>query len=64
MFTHIKINDDALRLLASKRALHVKDYFLNAGGIDPKRIFLIEPESLEPEKKDSVNNSRVDFKLK
>ncbi len=62
--THIQITDDALRLLASKRALSVKDYFLNTGGIDPGRVFLIEPESFKPEENEKLKDSRVDFKLK
>lgn len=64
MFTHIEISADDLRLLASKRALAVKDYFLSAGQIEPERLFLVEPESIQPEEKESVKNSRVDFSLK
>jgi acylphosphatase len=64
IYTHIKITDDDLRLLASKRALNVKDYFLNSGGIAPNRVFLIEPESLQPKENEKLKSSRVDFKLK
>ena len=64
MYTHNVISSDDLRLLASKRALAVKDYFLSAGGVEPDRIFLVEPESIQPEKKESRRDSRVDFTLK
>ena len=64
MFTFIEIKNDDLSLLASKRALAVKDYFLSAGGVEPERIFLVEPEFLQPEEKEALKNSRVDFTLK
>jgi hypothetical protein len=64
IYAYIEINNDDLRLLASRRALRVKDYFLETGQIDPKRIFLIEPESLIAEEKDKQTNSRVGFTLK
>lgn len=64
MYTYIVIKNDDLRLLASKRELAVKDYFLTAGRVGPERIFLVEPESLQPEKKEKLKNSRVDFTLK
>ncbi|MEN8264702.1 MAG: DUF748 domain-containing protein [Nitrospirota bacterium] len=64
IFAHIKLNDDDLRLLAQQRAQKVKDYILNTGQIDGKRVFLIEPETLQPEKKGKMKLSRIDFKLK
>lgn len=64
ILTYIVITDDDLRLLATDRSLKVKDYILQSGEIDPKRIFLTEPESLQPEENEKLRNSRVDFKLK
>jgi hypothetical protein len=64
MLTHIEIKDDDLRQLASQRALKVKDYILRSGQVTADRVFLVEPKSLEPEKKEKLKNSRVDFKLK
>jgi hypothetical protein len=64
ILAHIEINDDNLRLLASERAKKVKDYILQSGEIDAIRIFLIEPETLQTEKKGKMKLSRVDFKLK
>jgi flagellar motor protein MotB len=64
MLTNIKVTDDDLRALASRRALAVKDYILKSGEVEPQRVFLVEPSSLSPEKKEKLSNSRVDFKLK
>ncbi|MFZ5995496.1 MAG: DUF748 domain-containing protein [Thermodesulfobacteriota bacterium] len=64
MFTHIEVKDDDLRLLASQRALKVKDYILKSNQIEQEKIFLVEPKDLQPEGKESLKNSRVDFKLK
>jgi len=63
IYTYIEINDDNLRSLASKRALNVKEYFLKSGQIDQNRIFIVEPESLQPEKEGEFRKSRVGFKL-
>jgi hypothetical protein len=64
ILTYIQVSDDDLRLLASQRALNVRDYFIEKGQIDSKRIFLTEAASLEPEHKDDLLKSRVDFKLR
>jgi uncharacterized protein involved in outer membrane biogenesis len=64
MLTNIKVTDDDLRQLALQRALTVKDQILKSKQIDPERIFLVEPKSLSPEKKEKLSDSRVDFKLK
>jgi hypothetical protein len=64
MRTHIEVKDDDLRLLASQRALNVRDHVLKSKQVEPERVFLIEPRSLSPEKKENLKNSRVDFRLK
>ena len=64
MLTHIEINDDDLRQLASQRALKVKDYILKSGQVTADRVFLVEPKSLKPEANEKLKGSRVDFKLK
>ena len=64
MLTHTEVKEDDLRSLASQRALRVKALILKSGQIALERIFLIEPESLTPEKKEKLKDSRVDFKLK
>ena len=37
---------------------------LKSGQVTADRMFLVEPKSLEPEKKEKLKNSRVDFRLK
>jgi len=64
MLTHTQVNDDALRILASDRALSVKDHILKSGKVEQERIFLVESKALQAEKKEKVKESRVDFKLK
>jgi hypothetical protein len=48
----------------SQRALKVKDYIFKTGQVAADRVFLIELKTLQPEKKEKLKNSRVDFRLK
>jgi hypothetical protein len=64
MLTHAVIKEDDLRMLANRRAAAVRDEFLKSGQVEPERIFMIEPKSLVPEKKEKLKDSRVEFKLK
>ena len=64
MVTHIEVKEDDLRHLASQRALAVKDHILKSKQVEPERIFLIEPKSVQPKEKENVKDSRVDFRLK
>jgi hypothetical protein len=64
MLTHTEIKEGDLRTLASQRAMKVKDTILKSGEVEPGRVFILEPKSLTPEKKEKVKDSRVDFKLK
>jgi len=64
MMTHVVIKDDDLRLLAARRAAAIRDEFLKSGQVEPDRIFIVEPKSLTPEKKEKLKDSRVEFKLK
>jgi len=64
MLTHIEIRDYDLRSLASQRSMKVKDIILKSGQVEPGRIFILEPKSLAPEKKEKLKESRVDFRLK
>jgi len=63
MFTHIVINDSDLRTLASQRSARVRETLVK-NGIEGGRLFIVEPKSLAPEKKDKVKDSRVDFRIK
>lgn len=61
---HISVTDNDLTQLAAKRNQIVREQLLQAGKIEPARIFLVKAPSLTPEKKDKVKDSRVNFKLK
>jgi hypothetical protein len=64
MLEHIKVEDDDINLLALERAKAVKKYLLDSGKVEPERVFLTKPESLVPEKKEGLKDSRVELKLK
>ena len=61
---HIVVSDDDLRLLAVERAKAVERYLLESKKIEPQRLFLIEPKSLAPERKEGIKDSRVDLRIK
>jgi len=63
MLTHTDVTDSDLRQLAARRAQNVKELMLQSE-IAADRIFIVEPKSLTPEKKEKVKDSRIDFKLK
>ena len=64
MLTHIEVKESDLRTLASQRSMKVKEAILKSKQVEPERVFILEPKSLAPEKKEKVKESRVDFKLK
>jgi uncharacterized protein involved in outer membrane biogenesis len=64
MLTHIEIKEGDLRTLATQRAMKVKNAILKSGQVEPERVFILEPKSLSPTKKEKIKDSRVDFKLK
>ena len=64
MLTHIEVKEGDLRTLASQRAMKVKEAIVKSGKVESERIFVLEPKSLTPEKKEKVRESRVNFKLK
>lgn len=64
MLAHIAVTDDDLRQLAIARAKAAKEQLLRSQRIEPGRVFIVEPKSLPPEKKEKARDSRVDFVLK
>jgi hypothetical protein len=64
MLTHTEVKEEDLRALASQRAMKVDDVILKSGRVEPERVFILEPKSLAPEKKEKIKASRVDFTLK
>jgi len=64
MLTHLQVTDDDLRRLAIERTSRVRDHLVAMGGVDPGRVFLVEPKTLPPERKEKLRDSRVDFRIK
>jgi hypothetical protein len=64
MVTNIEVSNSEMRQLISQRAENVKKLILTSGEVTPGRVFIIEPPSLSPKKKENVKDSRVDFTLK
>jgi hypothetical protein len=62
--THTQVSDSDLRLLGSERAENVKEFIIESGKVTPDRVFVVEPKSLAPPKKEKALESRVEFKLK
>jgi len=44
--------------------MKVKESIYKPGKVEPERIFTLEPNSLVPEKKEKLRESRIDLKLK
>jgi hypothetical protein len=64
MYDNIEVTKDDLRLLAMQRAQNVSDYLQAKGNVEANRLFLVEPASLQPEKKEKLKGSRVNFRIK
>lgn len=64
ILTHLEIRESDLRALANQRAMKVKEAIVTSGPVGAERIFILEPRSLAPAKKENLKESRVDFKLK
>lgn len=64
MLAHIPVTNDDLRQIALDRASNVKERLIGTGKVEPGRIFLVEPKTLPPEKKEKLRDSRVDFRIK
>ena len=60
----IRVAEDQIRLLALERSERTRDFLLAAGKVEAGRVFLSEPKSLAPEKKEKLKDSRVNFTLK
>ncbi|MDO8737408.1 DUF748 domain-containing protein, partial [Candidatus Deferrimicrobium sp.] len=64
MMAHIPVTNDDLRRIALQRATSVKERLIGTGKVEPGRIFLVEPKTVSPERKEKVRDSRVDFRIK
>lgn len=63
ILTHLEVGEEDLRLLASQRANAVKEAMLRSGKVEADRLFIVQPKSLAPEKKENQKDSRVEFKI-
>lgn len=60
----VKIGTKEFKELASERAKSVRDYIVKTGKIEPKRVFVVSPQSLQPKKKEAPVNNSVILSLK
>jgi hypothetical protein len=64
MLVNEAVGDDDLRQLALARSNAVKDYLTGPAGVDPARVFVLEPGNKPATPKDKARASRVDFSLR
>jgi hypothetical protein len=64
MLTNTEVKNEDLRSLATQRSARVKGAILKTEQVEAGRLFVVEPKSLTPEKKEKLKESRVDFTLK
>ncbi len=60
----INITEADLRILSKKRTQSVKTYILESDKVKAERLFLLETGELYPEKRDKLEDSRVELRLK
>lgn len=63
MLANIVVTEDDLYDLAQRRAGAVRDYILATGKVEPERLYMVRPDTLEPEERPGVMPSRVEFTL-
>ncbi len=60
----ITVTDAEMHLLALERAQQVKAYLLQDKRVSAERLFLVEPDTLSPEKKGEFKAARVDLNVR
>jgi len=63
MLAYTEVKEEDLRLLASQRAMTVKEGILKSGEVEPERVFIVAAKTLAPPKNEKLKESRVEFKL-
>jgi uncharacterized protein involved in outer membrane biogenesis len=58
------VDDEALRSLANRRALAVKEWFVGTGGIASERVFVVAPKLTAAGVTDKGAPTRVDFAIR
>jgi uncharacterized protein involved in outer membrane biogenesis len=64
LLTKIQVTDEDLRSLAYDWALKVKEYLLETGKVEPRRLFVLEPTIGSPAQKTESKGNGVNLKLK
>jgi len=64
MLTNTIVREEDLHSLARRRSARVLETLVKSGRVEAGRLFVVEPKSLAPQKKDKLKGSRVEFKLK
>jgi len=64
MLTNTVVREEDLHSLARRRSARVLETLVKSGQVEAGRLFVVDPKSLAPQKKDKLKDSRVEFKLK
>jgi hypothetical protein len=64
MLANSRVAAGDLRQLAMDRAARVRDALVSEGRVEAGRVFVVEPKSLAPARKEKLKDSRVDFLIK
>jgi hypothetical protein len=64
LLARIQVDDDDLRSLAYDWALAVKEYLLEAGKVEPRRLFVLQPTIGSQTTQTGAKGNGVNLKLK
>ena len=64
LLDYLVVTDADVQALGAKRAQLVRDWFIEKGGIDPDRVFLLNAASASEKKEGKPASPRVEFSLK
>lgn len=64
ILTNTAVREEDLHSLARRRSARVLETLVKSGPVEAGRLFVVDPKSLAPQKKDKLKDSRVEFKLK
>jgi len=64
MLTNTAIQEEDLQALARRRSARVMQALVRSGQVEAGRLFIVDPRSIAPQKKEKLKDSRVEFKLK
>jgi hypothetical protein len=64
MLTNTIVREEDLHSLARRRSARVLETLVKSGQVEAGRLFIVDPKSLTPQKKDKLKDSRVEFRLK